>query len=99
VRVQVSAPAGNFANRFQLELDNPPDGIRLTNVASVPAGLELEFSCDAGKVKLGSAGNLICNVVPKNFDSANSKKKAGNLPRKAAAIATLPAVPYLVLSE
>ena len=99
VRVQVSAPAGNFANRFRLELDNPPDGIRLTNVASVPAGLELEFSCDAGKVKPGSAGNLICNVVPKSFDPANSKKKAGNLPRKAAAIATLPAVPYLVLSE
>lgn len=98
-RVRVSAPPGNFSNRFQLELDNPPDGISLTNVSASPAGLELVFSCDAQKVKAGSTGNLICDVVPKNFVLANPQKKSANLPRKPVAIATLPAVPFAVSTE
>jgi hypothetical protein len=95
-RVRVSAPSGNFADRFQLELDNPPEGISLTNVSAIPAGFELVFSCDAEKIKLGAAGNLICDVVPKNFGQGNGQKKGVNLQRKAAAIATLPAVPFTV---
>ncbi|HUC86434.1 MAG TPA: hypothetical protein VL970_14665 [Candidatus Acidoferrales bacterium] len=98
-RVRVSAPSGNFAERFQLELDNPPDGILLTNVTVIPAGLELVLSCDAGKIKPGSMGNLICDVVPKLLNQANPRKKAGNQPRKAAAVATLPAVPFTIAAE
>lgn len=98
-RVLVSAPSGNFASRFQLELDNPPDGISLTNVSPIPAGLELVIACDAQKVKPGSTGNLICDVMPKNFGPANSPKKSGKQPRKAMAIATLPAVPFTVSAE
>jgi hypothetical protein len=98
VRVRVSAPAGNFSDRFELELDNPPDGIALTNVSIVPGGLELVISCDAEKIKPGSLGNLICNVVPKNQGPANPQKKAGNQ-RKLAAVATLPAVPFTVSAE
>ncbi len=100
-RVRVSAPSGNnFADRFQLELDNPPDGITLTNVSPIPAGLELVFSCDADKMKPGVTGNLICDVVPKNQGQANpQKKKFANQPRKAVAVATLPAVPFTVSAE
>ena len=98
-RVRVSAPAGNFSNRFELELDNPPDGIALTNVSVVSTGLELVFSCDAQKAKPGMTGNLICNVVPKNAGPANPQKKAGNQPRKAVAVATLPAVPFQISAE
>jgi hypothetical protein len=95
VRVRVSAPSGNFANRFELQLDNPPDGICLTNVSPIPAGLELVFSCDADKVKRGSAGNLICDVVPRNAGQANAPKKGGQQ-RRAVAVATLPAMPFTV---
>jgi len=98
-RVRVSAPSGNFADRFKLELDNPPDGILLTNVSPIPAGFELVFSCDADKMKGGAAGNLICDVVPKNQGQANPLKKGANLPRKAVAVATLPAVPFTVSAE
>lgn len=97
-RVRVSAPAGNFSERFNLELDNPPDGISLTNVSAVPAGLELVFSCDAEKAKPGVAGNLICDVVPKNLGPANPQKKPGNPPRRVA-VATLPAVPFTISAE
>jgi hypothetical protein len=97
-RVRVSAPPGNFSDRFQLELDNPPDGIALTNVSPVAAGIELVFSCDAAKAKPGSAGNLICSVMPKNFAPANAKKKGGNQPQRMA-VATLPAVPFTVTAE
>ena len=91
--------AGKFSDRFKLELDNPPDGIALTNVSPIPAGLELVFSCDADKMKAGAAGNLICDVVPKNQGPANPQKKFANQPRKAVAVATLPAVPFTVSAE
>ena len=98
-RVRVSAPSGNFTDRFQLELDNPPDGITLTNVSVTPAGLELVFSCDADKIKPGSMGNLICDVVPKFLNQPNPQKKPGAQPRKAVAVATLPAVPFTISAE
>jgi hypothetical protein len=97
-RVRVSAPGGNFADRFELQLDNPPDGIALTNVSPIPAGFELVFSCDAQKAKPGTAGNLICNVVPKKFGQANPQRKGGNQPQRLA-VATLPAVPFTVSAE
>ena len=98
VRVRVSAPRGNFAQRFQLELDHPPAGISLTNVSAIPSGLELVFACDAEKAKPGATGNLICNVVPKNWGSARPLKKPGNQPRRVA-VATLPAVPFSISAE
>ena len=98
-RVRVSAPPGNFLERFNLELQNAPDGISLTNVLSGPAGLELVFACDAEKAKAGATGNLICDVVPKNSGPANTSKKPGNQPRRAAAVAALPAVPFTISAE
>lgn len=97
-RVRVSAPRGNFSERFQLELDNPPAGVSLTNVSAIPAGLELVFACDAEKAKPGATGNLICNVVPKNSGPARPPKKPGNQLRRVA-VATLPAVPFSISAE
>jgi len=100
VCVRLSAPAGNFTNRWELVLDNPPEGIALTNVCVTAAGLELEFSCDAEKVKPGATGNLICDVLARNQNQgpANPPKKAVNQPRRPA-VATLPAVPFTVSAE
>jgi len=98
VHVRVNTPGGNFTERFTLELDTPPDGITLASVSPTSSGLELVFSCDASKVKAGAAGNLICAVVPRNLQPPNAKTKAGNQARKIA-VATLPAVPFLVSGE
>ena len=97
-RVRVSAPPGNFSDRFKLELGNPPDGISLANVTAISAGLELVFNCDAEKMKNGDTGNLICDIVPKNLEPANAPKKPGNQPRRGA-VATLPAIPFTVSAE
>jgi hypothetical protein len=97
-RVRVSAPPGNFSERFKLELNNAPEGILLANVSAISAGLELAFTCDAGKMKPGSTGNLICDVVPKNPGPANPQQKPGSPPRRRA-VATLPAIPFTVSAE
>jgi hypothetical protein len=97
-RVRVSAPAGNFFERFKLELNNAPEGILLTNVSAIPAGLELVFVCDAEKSKAGSSGNLICDVVAKNPGVAMNQKKLANQPRRVA-VATLPAIPFKIVAE
>jgi hypothetical protein len=97
-RVRVSTPPGNFSERFKLELNNAPEGISLTTVSAIPAGLELVFACDAEKMKAGATGNLICDVVPKNQGPANPQKKSGNQPRRAA-VATLPAIPFTIPAE
>jgi hypothetical protein len=99
VLVRVSAPpGGNFSERFKLELDSAPEGILLTNVSIIPAGLELAFTSDAEKMKPGTTGNLICDVVPKNQGPADKQKKPGNQPRRGA-VATLPAIPFRIVAE
>jgi len=97
-RVRISAPAGNFSERFNLELGNAPEGISLANISAIPAGLELVFACDAEKAKPGATGNLICDVVPKNPMPANVTNKNPNAPRRAA-VATLPAMPFTISAE
>ena len=96
-RVRVSAPK-NFSDRFRLELNNAPEGITLTNVTAIAAGLELVFQCDVDKLKPGSLGNLICDVIPQNNGAADPAKKAKTA-RKPAAVATLPAMPFTVTDK
>ena len=98
-RVRVGAPpGGNFLERFKLELNNAPEGISLTNVSAISTGLELVFACDAEKVKPGTMGNLICDVLPKNPGQTNNQTKAVNQLRRGA-VATLPAIPFTVPVE
>ncbi|HEX9047490.1 MAG TPA: hypothetical protein VF988_10725, partial [Verrucomicrobiae bacterium] len=98
VHVRVTAPPGNFSDRWQLEMNNPPEGISLTNVMATPGSLELVFACDAEKAKTGATGNLICDVVPKNTAPANAPKKPVN-PVRRAAVATLPAIPFAIAAK
>ena len=99
IRVHVSAPpGGNFSERFKFELDNAPEGISLTNVSIIPTGFELVFTSDAEKVKPGTTGNLICDVVPINQGPKDKQKKSG-IQQKRGAAATLPAIPFMISAE
>ena len=92
-RVRVSAPGGPFANRFKLELDEPPEGISLGKVSQVIGGTELELRSDAAKAKAGLKGNLIVSIVPgQAFARATKNKKQGN--QRRAAVGALPAIPF-----
>ena len=94
-RVRVSAPPGNLSDRFNLKLTGAPEGISLVNTRPVSTGLELVFASDKEKVKPGSAGNLICEIVPQFKGQNEKQKKAVNQVRRDAA-ATLPAISYIV---
>jgi len=95
-RVLVSAPGSAFANRFQLELNEPPEGIALGKVSPVSEGAEIELRSDAGKAKPGLTGNLIVDILPgQRFAAAQKKKKQGN--QRRAAVGTLPAIPFEVV--
>ncbi|MEI6075282.1 MAG: PPC domain-containing protein [Verrucomicrobiota bacterium] len=98
VRVRISAPPGNFSDRFQLVMDNAPEGISLTNVTVISTGLELVFACDAEKAKAGSTGNLICDLVPKNQSFPAKQKKFANTAQRNSLV-TLPAIPFTVLAD
>jgi hypothetical protein len=94
-RVRVSTPGGSGggANRFRLELSEPPEGISLGKVSQVSEGTELELLSDGAKTKPGLKGNLIVNIMPgQAFAGAAKNKKAGNQPR--AAVGALPAIPF-----
>jgi hypothetical protein len=97
-RVVVSAPAA-FSDRFNLELDNAPDGILLDSVSPVANGVELVFRCDAQKTKPGAGGNLICNVVPKIQVSAQSTNNPAKKQARRPSVATLPAIPFKIAAE
>jgi hypothetical protein len=94
--IQISTPSEAFANRFKLELDNAPAGISLESVTPSGRGVELAIRCEAEKEMVGSAGNLICNVVPKN--EGQDPKRPGKQVRRVA-VAALPAIPYQVIAE
>ena len=98
VRVQVAGPGGMFADRFQLELSDPPDGIAIRNVAAVEEGTELLLQSDAAKVKPGQKGNLIVNIMAgKNPASSQKGKQPGN--QRRAAVGTLPAIPFEIVAK
>jgi hypothetical protein len=95
-RVRLSAPTGGFANRFRLDLNEPPEGIALGKVSASREGAELELRSDAAKVKPGLKGNLIVDILPAQALNAGKKnKKQGN--QVKVAVGTLPAIPFEVV--
>ena len=95
--VRVGAPSSAFANRFRLELNEPPEGIALGKVSPVEEGAEIELRSDAAKAKPGMKGNLIVNVLPGEALAAAAKnKKKANQPRTA--VATLPAISFEIVA-
>jgi hypothetical protein len=95
-RVRVGAPSSAFADRFRLELNDPPEGITLGNVSPISEGVEIELCSDATKAKPGLKGNLIVNIKPgQALIAAQKNKKQANQMRPA--VGTLPAIPFEVV--
>jgi len=91
-RVRVATPSPAFANRFNLELRDGPDGLSLKNISPADPGIELEIAADPAKIKPGATGNLIIDVLPKNAGTNANPKRPVNRP----AVATLPAIPFTI---
>jgi hypothetical protein len=96
-RVKIATPSNAFASRFRLELTDPPEGISLGEVGPSGDGAELTFKCDAAKAKPGQKGNLIVAVAARANPNAKNKAPANNNQR--GALASLPAIPYIIVSQ
>jgi hypothetical protein len=95
-RVRVGAPTRGFADRFRLELNEPPEGITLGKVSAADEGAEIELRSDAAKAKAGLKGNLIVNILPgQALAVVAKKKKQGNQQRTV--VGTLPAIPFEIV--
>ena len=96
-RVRVATPSNAFANRFDLELNGAPDGISIQSVLPADTGVEIVLGCDAEKLKPGTSGNLIINILPKPAAAAQAAPRPGNQRRNPAG--TLPAIPFVIVAK
>ena len=94
-RVKFGAAGNAFADRFQLELSEPPEGISIRNVTSSRDGAEIELVADAAKTKPGLKGNLIVSTFAGRPAAAGKTKGPANTRRFPAG--TLPAVPFEIV--
>ncbi|HVM60275.1 MAG TPA: PPC domain-containing protein [Verrucomicrobiae bacterium] len=96
--VRLATPSRAYVDRFNFELNAPPDGMALTSVTPTDQGMELVLQCDAAKAKPGLRGNLIVDLVPAAKPAAaGGAKKAGN--QRRAPVGTLPAIPFVVQQQ
>lgn len=65
-RILIASPGRFFADKIELELSEPPDGVTIKNISPVPDGIEIVLQSDAAKTKPGLSGNLIVNVMAGN---------------------------------
>jgi hypothetical protein len=97
-RVRITGPSAAFADRVQLELSEPPDGIAIQNVTPVREGAEIVLKADDKAAKPGLKGNLILNIFASRPQGAAEKaKKQAN--QRRAALGTLPAIPFEIVGK
>jgi hypothetical protein len=91
-RVRVSGAGPAFADRFKLELSEPPEGISLGKISPTSDGVEIELAADPVKIKAGLEGNLILNLFADRAQAPGAGKKPAN--NRRLALDCLPAVPF-----
>jgi hypothetical protein len=94
-RVRVATPTSAFADRFRLELSEPPEGITIGKVSAADEGAEIELRSDAAKAKPGLKGNLIVNIFQGQLAAAQKNKKQAN--QRRPAVGSLPAIPFEIV--
>jgi hypothetical protein len=95
-QVRVRTPGPAFTTNFQLELNEPPDGISIASVSQADAETEIVLHSDAAKIKPGVKGNLIVNIIAARPRAAAAGKPRANQPRPA--LGALPAIPFEVVA-
>jgi hypothetical protein len=89
-RVKFEIPPGRFADRLQLELLDPPEGLSVKEYTVVRDVAELTLQSDGQKSKPGQKGNLVVNVSAARPNDPKAKAPG----RQRGPVVTLPAVPF-----
>lgn len=92
VIVKLNAPGYQIAEKADLQLNDPPDGVTLKTFSAKEGGGEILLVCDANKAKTGAKGNLTIAAYAKKAPSSDSKKSR----YKAF---TLPAIPFEIVPK
>ena len=77
---------------LSLELDDPPDGVLVKELAAVGNAWEIVLECDPAKTKPGLKGNLIINAFLERARPGADTKAPRNRRRLPAGM--LPAIPF-----
>lgn len=93
VGIEIGLPTSRVAQRFHLELDEPPDGITIQKITPTPAGMEVLLQSDAATTKVGLKGNLVLSAF-----AENNKAAQGQQNRRRAPVAFVPAIPFEVVA-
>jgi len=94
--VRVRVPGRLPKGQFQLELNDPPEGIAIEKVTPVRGGIDVMFRVDSDKVAASLKGNLIINI----FVKREMPKKEGQTKAQVRRVplGALPAVPFEIVS-
>ena len=96
VGIRIGTPSRAYMDRFNFELNEPPEGIVLNGVSPCDDGMELVLRCQAGKTRPGLRGNLIVDLVPgPDSGAAQNGKRPAN--QRRVPVGTLPAIPFVIV--
>jgi hypothetical protein len=84
-QVRFFAPAAQFYNQVQFELDEAPEGITIGEVARGRQGISIQLTADENRVQPGLKGNLIVEAFTERTFNNN---------RRRVHIAFLPAITF-----
>jgi hypothetical protein len=92
-RVEIRSFRGTAAERFELDLSDPPAGVSIKETFADPdKGVTIVLQADAVEAEPGTAGNLIFSIYQKRpTHDKNGKPRRG--PRRVA-IGVAPALPF-----
>jgi len=93
--VKLNIPKKILDDKLELELNDPPAGITIQKTVQSGFGMEIVFTAEDGKAKVGQKGNLIIDVYTKAAP-AGKNKQAVQGRFKAT---TLPAIPFEVIAK
>lgn len=98
VQVQVHTPARQVPRQFDLELNEPPAGILLQKVDSMPGGFALTLKADATSATVGYADNLIIEAFARGGGSPNARGGAKQASQRLL-LGSLPAIPIQIVRK
>jgi hypothetical protein len=94
--LKLALSAGAAADKVQLELVEPPDGIAIGDVKADRDRLSITLTTDAETVTPGLEGNLIANAFT---ERTRVTKDGKQLPPQRVPLGMLPAIPFRVAAK
>lgn len=94
-QVRLKTPRHPKTREIELELNDPPKGISLQNVATVPGELTFQLTADGDAVQVGFADNLIVEAFTEIVQATKDGKAAKQ--KRRVSLGVLPAIPIEVV--